>query len=57
MKNKKKNFYLFSCLETTKVELKKISRNLNLGNISFANEEYLKKYLGLFRVLFHPLDY
>ena len=47
LKNKKKNFYLFSCLEKTKIELKKISTNLSLGNISFAKEEYLKKYLGV----------
>ena len=48
LKNKNNKFYLFSCLEKTKIELKKLSKNLNLGNISFAREEYLKKYLGVF---------
>ena len=47
LKNKQNKFFLFSCLETTKIELKKLSKNLNLGNISFAREEYLKKYLGV----------
>ena len=47
LKNKKNKFYLFSCLETTNVNLKKLSKNLNLGNISFANEKYLNGYLGI----------
>jgi len=47
LKNKQNKFFLFSCLETTKLELKKLSKNLNLGNVSFAREEYLKKYLGV----------
>ena len=47
LKNKKNKFFLFSCLETTKIELKRLSKNLNLGNISFAREEYLKKILGV----------
>tara|TARA_B110000438_G_C15690961_1_gene596740 strand:- start:480 stop:986 length:507 start_codon:yes stop_codon:yes gene_type:complete len=47
LKNKKNKFYLFSCLESTKVDLKKISKNLSLGNISFAREEHLEKYLGV----------
>ena len=47
LKNKQNKFFLFSCLETTKIELKKLSKNLNLGNISFAKEEYLKKHLGV----------
>ena len=46
-KNKQNKFFLFSCLETTKIDLKKLAKNLNLGNISFAREEYLKKYLGV----------
>ena len=47
LKNKQNKFFLFSCLETTKIELKKLSKKLNLGTISFAREEYLKKYLGV----------
>ena len=38
LKNKKNQFYLFSCLENTRVDLKKISKTLNAGNISFAKE-------------------
>ena len=47
LKNKKNNFFLFSCEEYDEINLKKISKNLNLGNISFAKEEYLVKYLGI----------
>ena len=47
LKNKKKEFFLFSCLEHTKVDLKKISKILSLGNISFANEKYMVEYLGV----------
>ena len=44
----KNHYFLFSCLEDTKVELKKIAKSLNLGNISFAKEAALQKYLGVF---------
>ena len=47
LKNKKNKFFLFSCVETTTIELKKLSRKLDIGNISFANESYLLKYLGV----------
>ena len=47
LKNKKNHYFLFSCLEDTKVELKKLSQSLNLGNISFAKETALYKYLGV----------
>tara|TARA_B100000700_G_C14760059_1_gene721721 strand:- start:233 stop:739 length:507 start_codon:yes stop_codon:yes gene_type:complete len=47
LKNKKNCYFLFSCLEDTKVELKKVAKSLKLGNISFAKEEDLKKYLGV----------
>ena len=47
LKNKKNQYFLFSCLEYTKVELKKLSKSLNLGNISFAKEAALYKYLGV----------
>ena len=45
LKNKKNNFYLVSCEEHNQLNLKRISKSLNLGNISFAKEEYLNKYL------------
>ena len=47
LKNKKNQFFLFSCLEKTEINLKKISKSLKLGNISFANEVYLNKFLGI----------
>ncbi len=47
LKNKKNQFYLFSCLENTRIDLKKIPKSLNAGNTSFANEKYLYEYLGV----------
>ena len=36
LKNKKNEFFLLSCEEGDKVDLKKISKSLELGNVSFA---------------------
>ena len=47
LKNKKNNFYLITCEEHDEINLKKISKSLNLGNISFAKADYLNKYLGI----------
>ena len=48
LKNKKKtNFFLISCEEFTNINLKKISKSLNLGNLSFASENYLISLLGV----------
>ena len=47
LKNKKNNFFLISCEENDELNLKNISTSLNLGNISFAREEYLYKFLGV----------
>ncbi len=47
LKNKKNKFFLLSCDEEEKIDLKKISKSLNLGNISFAKEEYLDQYLKI----------
>ena len=47
LKNKKNNFFLFSCNENAKVNLKLFSKSIDAKNLSFANEEYLKKYLGI----------
>ncbi len=44
LKNKKNNFFLFSCKNDTPVNLKKISKNSTFKNLSFANENYLKEY-------------
>ena len=47
LKNKKNNFFLFSCDENSRVDLKKFSKSINAKNLSFANEEYLEKLLGI----------
>ena len=47
LKNKKNDFFLLSCEEADKINLKKISKSLELGNISFAKQEYLEKYLKI----------
>ena len=47
LKNKKNEFFLLSCEEADKIDLKKISKSLELGNISFAKQEYLEQYLKI----------
>ena len=47
LKNKKNEFYLLSCGESDKIDLKRISKSLELGNISFAKQEYLEQYLKI----------
>ena len=47
LKNKKNLFFLFSCKDDDSIDLKKMSKILNLGSLSFAKEEYLLKYLGV----------
>ncbi|MDC1047110.1 prolyl-tRNA synthetase associated domain-containing protein [Alphaproteobacteria bacterium] len=47
LKNKKNEFFLLSCEEGDKIELKKISKSLKLGNISFAKQECLEQYLKI----------
>ena len=47
LKNKKNKFFLLTCEEADKIELKRISKSLELGNASFAKEEYLDKYLKI----------
>ena len=41
LKNKKNKLFLLSCEEADKIDLKKISKSLGMGNVSFAKEEYL----------------
>ena len=47
LKNKKNDFFLFSCDENAKVDLKRFSKSINAKNLSFANELYLEKYMGI----------
>ena len=47
LKNKKNNFFLITSLENTIVDLKLLQKNLNLGNLSFAGEKYLKELLNV----------
>ena len=47
LKNKKNNFYMISCEENTKIDLKRTSKSLGLGNLSFAKEGYLDSLLGI----------
>ena len=47
LKNKKNNFFLFSCDENAKVDLKLFSKSIDAKNLSFANAEYLERYLGI----------
>ena len=47
LKNKKNKFFLLTFEEAEKVDLKRISKSLGLGNTSFAKEEYLVKYLKI----------
>ena len=47
LKNKKNSFFLLTCEEADRIDLKKISKSLELGNVSFAKEEYLAQYLKI----------
>ena len=47
LKNKKNQFFLISCLQTTKIDLKKLQKKINIGNISFAKDKYLRSLLGV----------
>ncbi len=47
LKNKKNNFFLLSCDENARVDLKRFSKSIGAKNLSFANEDYLEKYLGV----------
>ena len=47
LKNKKNSFFLLTCEEADKIDLKKISKSLGLGNVSFAKEEHLNQYLKI----------
>ena len=47
LKNKKDEYFLLSCEEVDKIDLKQISKSLGFGNISFAKEERLDQYLKI----------
>ncbi len=47
LKNKKNNFFLFSCDEKAQVNLKQFSKSIGAKNLSFANEKYLENFLGI----------
>ena len=47
LKNKKNDFFLFSCEENANVNLKKFSKSIDAKNLSFANEKYLSEFLGI----------
>jgi|TARA_B100001964_G_scaffold160342_1_gene176087 Ala-tRNA(Pro) deacylase len=47
LKNKKNNFFLFSCQESTIIDLKQLKKILDLGNISFAKDLYLENIMGV----------
>ena len=47
LKNKKNEFFLLSCHEKTKVQLKNFSKCLKIGNLSFAKESYMLEFLGV----------
>jgi len=40
-------FFLFSCDENAKVDLKLFSKSIDAKNLSFANAEYLEQFLGI----------
>ena len=47
LKTKKNNFYLFSCLESTKIDLKLLKQRMNLNSLSFAGDKYLHELLNV----------
>ncbi len=48
LRDKKRNFYLLSCLDSTEVDLKIIKNVIQCkGNLSFGNADYLYEKLGV----------
>ena len=47
LKDKKKKFYLLSCIEDKKIDLKKLRTAFQTNNLSFASDLNLKEILGL----------
>ncbi len=48
LRDKKRNFYLLSCLDNQEIDLKEIKNSLQCqGNLSFGSPEYLYEKLGV----------
>ena len=48
LRDKKRNFYLLSCLDNTEVDLKIIKKTIqSQGNLSFGSADYLYEKLGV----------
>ena len=47
LQTKKKKFYLFSCLESIKIDLKLLRKRMNLNNLSFAGKKHLHELLNV----------
>ena len=47
LKSKKEKFYLLSCQDSTRVDIKKFSKIVEAGNLSFANHEHLGEKLDV----------
>ena len=48
LRDKKRNFYLLSCLDNTEVDLKIIKNTIQCqGNLSFGSADYLYEKLGV----------
>ena len=47
LKNKKNSFFLLSCDENAVVNLKQFSKSIEAKNLSFANADYLERFLGI----------
>jgi len=47
LKNKKNDFFLFSCDEKANIDLKRFSKSIDAKNLSFAGEKYLETILGI----------
>ena len=48
LRDKKRNFYLLSCLDNTEVDLKIIKKTIqSQGNLSFGSADYLSEKLGV----------
>ena len=54
---KGKRHFLITCDENAKIDLKSLGRQLGAGNLSFASEERLEKYLGLKHDTDHAVEF
>ena len=47
LKDKKKNYFLLTCIEDKKIDLKKIKKVLSVSNLSFGSDTNLEEVLGV----------